>query len=141
MENAGGHRHCVCTRHSHPFSQPDFFLPDHPEGPQLRGSHPFQFCSDPTGAKLPSWVFSPHLSELKFLSILAIMGRESRTWRLSQCYPLGHTRHTHMLIHVFTHNESFHLMRQFVLSTWPVSSILYKRMQAHKDQEIVFKVT
>lgn len=26
---------------------------------------------------------------------------------------------THMLVHVFTHNESFHLMRQFVLSTWP----------------------
>lgn len=26
---------------------------------------------------------------------------------------------THMLVHVFTHNESFHLMGQFVLSTWP----------------------
>lgn len=72
----------------------------------------------PTRAKLPRWLLSPHTSGPSSFLFLQPPAENHRPEDLKS---VTHqvTPGAHMLVHVFAHNESFHLMRQFVLSTWP----------------------
>lgn len=89
---------------------------------------PFQICSGPTSAKFPSCVFSPHSSAPRFFPSSQPWPANNRPGdfqSVTHQLPLG----AYMLVHVFTHNESFHFMRPSVLSTWP-SSLYF----IHKDR-------
>lgn len=101
-----------------PFSQPsDLFLPGHPDCPQLNGFHPFQFCWDPYQSQASQLGLLPTLISPTFVSILAAWAENNRPGDF-QSVTRQVTLSTHMLIHVFTRNESL-FMRQSVLSTWP----------------------
>lgn len=125
LGNADRHTHCVHTTiilsHWLISSFPTILTASSSMAPTLSS-----LAQTPTRAKLPSWVFSPHSSApSSFLFWQPWAENQGPGGFQSITHQV--TRGTHMLVHVFTHNESFHLMRQFVLSTWPVSFILYRR--------------
>lgn len=118
LGDADRHTHCVHTTiilsHWLISSFPTILTASSSMAPTLSS-----LAQTPTRAKLPSWVFLPTLISPKFLSILATLGRESRTWRLSKCHPSSHTRHTYACpcVHtqwIFSFNEAIcpvHLAR------------------------------
>lgn len=78
-------------------------LPSWPSGClRLTGTHPSLFYSDPHQSQASQLGLLPTLISSKFLCVLAALGRESPTWRLSKCHPSGHTRHTYACLRVHT---------------------------------------
>lgn len=76
------------------------------------------FAQTPTRAKLPSWIFSQHSSTPSFFLFLQLWAENNRPEDF-QSVTHQVTLGTHVLVHMFTRNESFHFMRQFILSICP----------------------